>query len=57
MKYLKGANTVALTKNVLFFKLSFVMNHFFTMKVSFDHYRLLIRYSRFHNLLIDVQAC
>ena len=29
----------------------------FVYKVSFDHYKLLIRYGRFDVLLIDIQTC
>ena len=29
----------------------------FVYKVSFDHFKLSIRYGRFHNLLIDMQTC
>ena len=29
----------------------------FVYKASFDHYKLLIRYSQFHNLLINMQIC
>ena len=58
MKSLKGVwdQHCCLDNKILILLIVFCYEPF-VYKVSFDHYKLLIRYSRFDDLLIDIQAC
>ena len=57
MKSLKGVwDRYCCLYNKFFILLIVVCYELFVYKVSFDHYKLLIRYSRFDDLLIDIQS-
>ena len=55
MKFLKGVWDRHCCQSL--YSLNCLCYEPFVYKVSFDYYKLLIRYSRFHNLLINMQTC